>query len=187
MNKRILGAGAASLVLAAMPLVGVFAEDTTEITDTVKVTIAESCTMGITSGVDQSETLAENAISKEITGAAFAITCNDADGWHLTAEGAGTGVTKTDMVGEVATNLIKTGVPSAGTSAWGFKVTADDGVASGYDSMHAIPAYATTIASGEAPVSAKSVKITYQVSSSTTQAADTYTGKVKYVLSQGQE
>lgn len=186
MNKRILGAGAASLVLAAMPLVATFAADTTEVTDTIKVTIASTCTLGIESGVTKEESLTSGGVTGDIEGASFSITCNDAGGWKLTAQGDGTGTTKTDMVGTTETNTIPTGASVAGgTSAWAFKVTADDSIEDGFDSLHEIPSTATKIAGGSSPVSAKSVKISYKVSASATQAADTYTGKVKYVLAKG--
>ena len=180
----IIGASAA---LAALPAVGVFAADTTEVTDTINVTISESCTLGIENGVTKSETLASGGVT-DIERAAFSISCNDAGGWHLSAQGDGTGSTKTDMVGETETNKIPTGASVAGgTSAWAFKVTASDGVEEGFDTLHMIPSTATKIAGGSSPVSAKSVKIGYKVSASAEQAADTYTGKVKYTLAKGAE
>lgn len=42
--KKALIAGAASAVLAAMPIVGVFATDDLDVVDTVKVTVEPSCT-----------------------------------------------------------------------------------------------------------------------------------------------
>ena len=37
---------ASSAALAALPVVGVFAADTTTVSDTVKITIDETCTLG---------------------------------------------------------------------------------------------------------------------------------------------
>ena len=51
MKKSLIATGAASLALAAMPVVGVFAVDgPVQVVDTVRVTIDESCTFEATQG-----------------------------------------------------------------------------------------------------------------------------------------
>lgn len=42
--KKVIIAGAASVALAAMPIMGVFATDDTDVMDTIKVTVEPSCT-----------------------------------------------------------------------------------------------------------------------------------------------
>ena len=52
MKKSIIAAGAASVALAAMPVVGVFAAPTLSHTDTILLTVSSVCTLGtVTNGV----------------------------------------------------------------------------------------------------------------------------------------
>ena len=124
--------------------------------------------------------------SKEesLEGSSFSISCNDAGGWKLEAVGASEGDSKTAMKGEKEGNSIPTGTTIDGTtSAWAFKATGT-GVETTYsEAFAAVPDVATKIAGGASPVSKNSVSITYGVSVSDKQAADTYTGKVTYTLS----
>ena len=169
MKKKMIAAGAASLALAAMPVVGVFAEDYTPIVDTVEVTVQSPCAMW--TGVDDSTppqkvqtggyytasvpagTLVtpEAGTGNVAWGASSApktitFSCNDAGGWKVTAQGinsaTATGASvRTNMVGSSTQKTIATGTADSGAaSAWAFKV-AGSGVtiANGYGNWSAIP------------------------------------------------
>ena len=119
------------------------------------------------------------------------VTCNDAGGWNVTAQGfsndtAGT----TTMVAGGQGTAINTGTTLDGTvSDWAFKVADGDTgatIVSAYSSYAQVPAAATRVAykSGTA-VSEGLIYTGYKVGVSPTQQADTYTGKVKYVVNAG--
>lgn len=180
--KKIAIAGA-SVALAALPVVSVFA-DTTSVTDTVKVTVDASCTLGVEAGATPAtETLANGANKQDIVGSKFKISCNDDGGWTLKAVGASEGDSVTSMQGSVSGTSIPTGTDFTGAtvSNWGFKATGTK-VTEGYDEFKAIPGTATAIAESDDPTSTEGVDITYAVGISPTQASGTYTGKVTYTL-----
>ena len=162
MSKKALAIATSSLVLAAMPVVGVFAVDTTEVTDNITVTVPETCTLGEVSTKEVSAEISNGNTNTSMAGNTLSITCNDGTGWHLTAEGAGSGADKTQLInGEFN---IPTGVQET------------------YQGWAAVPATATTVAKGESAVSENSITITYGVGIDADQEAGTYKGAVKYVL-----
>ena len=92
--KKALIAGAASVALAAMPVVGVFAADTdiTEVTDTLTVTINPTCSFNAQQGGTAPN--ATNTYSKVMTAngfdASFGVTtltvsCNNAKGYTVSS------------------------------------------------------------------------------------------------------
>lgn len=189
MNKKILGAGAASVVLAAMPLLGVFAEDT--FTDTVTITVAPSCTMERTAVSGGSGTynasISNGQKNESIDGSQFTIKCNDNKGWKLSAVGASDETAKTDLVASAGLNghNITTGTTFSGdTSAWAFKVSSTGGTVQGsYGEFSAIPDTAAVVAQANDATADDTVKVTYGAYISDDQPAGTYTGKVTYTLS----
>ncbi len=112
MKKSIIAAGAASVALAAMPIVGAFAATVnySSITDKVLLTVNESCKMEesdtVVETVAETTTgagdqkygtivtlsdgstggIAPGTASQEGTGTAMTITCNSNDGWVLNAQ-----------------------------------------------------------------------------------------------------
>jgi len=194
--KKLAIAGAA-VALAAMPMVGAFAD----VTDTVILTIQSSCTVGqstATTGAGKTMTEANAQNSHLYTfdadgtaGGTIKVTCNDASGWHIKAVGAGTGSDITAMAPQTNTNPdIDTGTDTSGDSQWAFKVAAASGqqgvtIASPYNAFAEVPATATKVASGTAPISEGAINTGYQVWVSATQPADTYTGKVLYTVATG--
>ena len=116
MKKSIIAAGAASVALAAMPIVGAFATVSSygQITDKIQTTVGESCTMsaddggtgfGITVPGDSTAVppvaaiygttvtltksgndLSPGEVSDQGTGTPLTITCNSADGWNFNAQ-----------------------------------------------------------------------------------------------------
>ncbi len=198
--KKVLiaGAGVAALGLAAMPMLGAFAD----VIDTVQITISSSCGVNSdtesTPGTGQTFTATmTNSDTHEWaadgTGGELYVTCNDASGWNVTAQGfsndtAGT----TTMVPTGSGTAIPTGTTLDGTvSAWGFKVADGDTGATmvaaySGENYAQVPATATRVAyKSGTPVSQGLIYTGYKVSTSATQQADTYTGKVKYVVSAG--
>ncbi len=195
-KSLIAGAGVAALAMAAMPILGASAD----VIDTVQITISSSCGVNsdteATPGTGQTFTAnMTNSDTKEWdadgTGGELYVTCNDASGWNVTAQGysndtAGT----TTMVPTGSGTAIPTGTTLDGTvSAWAFKVADGDTgatIVSNYSSYAQVPSAVTRVAykSGTA-VSEGLIYTGYKVSTSATQQADTYTGKVKYVVSAG--
>ena len=190
----IIGASAA---FAALPMVGVFAvPQPASQTDTVKITVQESCELAITGApANATATMTVGTIKTDLPGSTFAVSCNTGDSWELNAQGTtdgtanalkgakdGGNITSTDP----ATNLAaKDG--SATTSDWGFKLDNDSSaseIVSGYENWKQIPTADTKIASGSVVSGTDKVKVTYGVSIGSTQKPDTYTGTVKYTLSQ---
>ncbi len=198
MKKSIIAAGAASVALAAMPIIGAFAADgTLTQTDTVIVTVESACSLA-TSGSTlnpastYTATIANGGHDTDIAGSTFTITCNDTGGWDLNAIGAGTAtgdITKMDASTNVDADDIATGVTLDGSvSNWAFKVAkggTDAGnitITSGYTDFSAVPANSTKIATGTSTAGNSTITATYGVGISSTQSAGTYTGKVQYTL-----
>ncbi len=190
--KKLAIAGA-SVALAAMPILGAFAD----VTDTVILTIPDACSVGQTSssqtggGVTLTET---NAVNEHLyswdadgtAGGVLKVSCNDAAGWQVKAVGASTGTPVTSMVPSAANATpIVTGTATSGaTSNWAFKVAGTTGVTvvSTYQDYAAVPATATKVAGGSGAVSEGTIYTGYQVWVSATQQAATYTGKVTYTV-----
>ena len=192
MKKSLVITGAASLALAAMPVLGAFAD----VTDTVILTIPDACSVGQTSssqtggGVTLTESAAvnEHLYSWDADGSAggtLKVSCNDAGGWQVKAVGASTGTPVTSMAASGNGTPIVTGTATSGaTSNWAFKVAGTTGVTveSTYQNFAAVPATATKVASGSGAISEGTIYTGYQVWVSATQQADTYTGKVTYTV-----
>ena len=192
MKKLLAGAGA--VALAAMPMVGAFAD----VTDTVVLTIKGACSVGSsTSSTGGGTTMTEaNATNNQLyefaangtAGGVIKVSCNDASGWHVKAVGASTGSSNTSMTPTGSGTAIATGTATSGaTSNWAFKVAGSSPVTvvSGYANYAAVPATAAKVASGDASISEGTINTGYQVWVSATQQADTYTGKVTYTVATG--
>lgn len=197
MKKSIIAASAASVALAAMPVVGAFAANTA--TDTVQITVQAACAIAATNANPGTYTddITPGAAATSISGSTFEITCNDTGGWYLKAAGNGSSTTKTNMHlsgAEGETDDIQTGTTlSGGNSAWGFKFTSTGGtVANGYDGANgtwaAIPlssanqtvvSHANAVSLGD---SKDTVSVTYGVYAKESQKTGTYTGVVLYTL-----
>ena len=198
MKKSLIATGAASLALAAMPVLGAFADS---VTDTVQVTISSSCTVeatsgggsgGTTTGRSYSATLANGGTKTWAAGqtggdggGVMTVNCNNASGWEMTAIGAsdtsGTYTDKTTMIPDAAG---KTAIPtgtSGAASYWAFQVTGNSTV-EGYRSFSSVPSTATKVAEASGSSAAEVVNTGYQVHVSTSQQAGTYTGKVTYTI-----
>ncbi len=89
--KKALIAGAASVALAAMPVVGVFAESSS-MTDWVTLTVNPSCTMTATSNNTESSPLSLGSAAGAgstfggtdgVAGTSMTLSCNNTKGWTL--------------------------------------------------------------------------------------------------------
>ena len=190
--KKLLIAGSA-IALAALPAFGAFAD----VTDTVKITINGSCSVGGTTattgaGISIDESMTNGALKAwDVDGTAggkLVVSCNDASGWNVKAVGASSGSDNTVMVPTASGTPIASGTATSGaTSNWAFKVSAADTsiLVSPYNNYAAVPATATKVASSGDAASSIQINTGYQVWISATQEADTYTGRVSYTVAPG--
>ncbi|MBQ1298549.1 hypothetical protein IIY24_01795 [Candidatus Saccharibacteria bacterium] len=195
--KKLAIAGA-SAVLAALPVVGVFADD--PIIDEIKVTVNSSCHMstGATAatqtydGARLSATVAPGTLVGDTgtswggTSSTIKVTCNDDGGWQVTAQGVagltGTAATTAQTVMKAQSHGVDivTGLGTSNTpSNWAYKVTGAGQVSADF---RVVPETATVVATSNSPVAEGSITPAYRVWVATDQGADTYTGYVKYVL-----
>ena len=90
--KKSIVAGAASLVLAAMPVVGVFAADPAALVDTLTVTVNESCTFTRTTGNGQyTQSMTAGALNAVFTSLAHKGNAGQAITYAAVAPTAGSG------------------------------------------------------------------------------------------------
>lgn len=181
MKKSLIAAGAASAVLAAMPVLGVFAAPVMTVTDTLQVTVSTSCTLdndgdaatdpsivGTTytgSGAPgQLVTLAGSGA----TSTTVQIECNDADGYDITP-------TFSSLVGPTGSTAITYAAnASAGSGTWTAYYSKNSGEATAFT------------ASGTAvhgnPTMSDTYTFSYKVGLGNDQAAGTYEGTALYTL-----
>ena len=182
MKKSIIAAGAASVALAAMPIVGVFASSSTTVSDTITATVSNGCTItraGTGSTVDRSVAISvATGASQTGDSDAINISCN-VGSWTVAA--AGTGAGTTSLQTSDGTKSIATGHTfSGGTSEWGMMVTATGGtVATNYNDYYDVPS-STTVVTGSA--TSGTVTPSYKVYASGTQDTGVYTGEVTYTI-----
>lgn len=190
--KKALIAGAASLAVAAMPVVGVFAADTdvTSKTDTINVTIGEICTLvgetahgagtaeGATAWTADKLTVTATNIKQypNIGTSTFKVTCNNNNGFSLTA------VTN-DLAGKeenlVADNVVIPAKADFSSAASGYALKVGTG-----EWMIGTAETEAEILTADAPVNEQSVTVTYGLGIDEMQDAGTYEGTVVYSLAQ---
>lgn len=210
--KKLAIAGA-SAVIAALPVIGVFAADGPVI-DKVQVTVNSSCKMSTGTNSGDAQVTGANLtatvnpgtlVSNEGTGATawggssstIKFSCNAASGYTLTAQGVkgitGSDATTAQTVMDAATDGVDivTGTGTSGTpSNWAFKVTATgiNGATAAFTDWSLVPEAASPVITATAanPTSEASIAPAYRVWVAANQGADTYTGYVKYVLTVNQ-
>lgn len=166
--KKLAIAGA-SMALAAMPVIGVFADTNVAITDQIQVTVQDSCAMtaaasggqaGDTGGTYSATVPVGTLITPDSgegnvnwgntsVAKTYTFSCNNVGGWQVSAQGmSGTSTeatTQTSMVGNTAgSDAIATGTATSGaTSNWAFKITPSENasslVQSTYSNWSAVP------------------------------------------------
>ena len=187
MKKSILAAGAASVALAAMPIVGAMAVD---FTDTIKVNIADTCEFtrdtttphpavaseswnptGTTTDTLTAVTVPLNK-ETEIARSKFHVVCNDVDGYQVTVAASvlekPATTTPVSAVATMAYNNATSG--TAGT----WRLTSD-GVGQNIGTGDKV-IYENTTTPG------RDFTIAYYVQPAAAQAAGTYTGTAAYTF-----
>ena len=176
--------------------------DETKVSKTASVTVPDACTMTGTGMNTHTAEVANGNYVSEIGSTTLKITCNDGGGFSVYA----IGFTGDEYEGEDHTKLIgtstgqkiitgtATGAGSSDVSNWAMKVGTDAGATypltldNSFGSYHAVPDTYTKVAyrnSGtDIGLSAigSELTTTYAAYVSRTQTADTYNGKVKYIL-----
>ncbi len=168
--KKIAIVGA-SLALAALPMVGAFADNPPSVVDTITITVSETCTFTRTTGESTyTATMAVNALNPSVGTSTFTAICNNASGFSVSAT-----PTALSGTGEAITYSATT--PQAGDGTWtatksgqGGNIAATGGVL--------MTANGPTAAAGQAET------VTYKVSTRNNQAKGDYTGRMTYALTQ---
>jgi len=200
--KKALIAGAASVALAAMPVVGVFAaaNNPSGLTDTLKLTIEDSCTWTRTlSSTDSDVTIDPSGGTAASSSAARTVVadheyaalakstinakCNNTKGYKITG-------TFSDLIGYTDSSATKTALNNNEKITYGGNValsagnwiaklgTATTGLVSGTDGNVASTTASDNMTSGS------TYEITYGVYTGTNQAAGYYEGTASYVFTQ---
>lgn len=170
--KKTLIIGAASLALAAMPVVGAFAATT--FTDTVTITVSEACSLSRSSGSGTyTATLAPNAVNANVGSSTLSAACNNPKGY--TVKVATTALTNSTV--SSYTIPYSTTTPAAGTSAW----TVTKGASSATTNIANNGTVMETSAA-DTSTTAATQQVTYKVSTSNIQAQGSYSGTAVYTL-----
>ena len=202
MKKSIIAAGAASVALAAMPIVGVFATETAQgnVSDEINATVTSGCSVSDAENTKKVNLSVAPGSSVESTAAgSISIVCTGV-AWDVTVAGSSSETladsnkliqTKDGDGQPVASNPATISpMGTEGTvSTWGYKVTSatdsNIGVVDAKKNWHAVPdsGSAEIIASGAAgtPVSG-TIYTQYKIDAISTQAAGTYEGQVTYTV-----
>ena len=205
--KKLAIAGA-SLALAAMPVVGVFAANTTytSIADKIQLTINKTCQMEASDALSvQIETgsIKGTAVTlggspavagtqfTEVNGTPMTITCNAQAGWTLSADPTALSASGTDQTipfGAYPASITAHSTPSV----WSAKITlggndtANAVIASGWDTYGGSGSGTILSAGGESgakkAVSGLTVTPSYKGYAAESQAAGSYSGTITYTF-----
>ena len=174
--KKLIIAGATSVALAAMPVVGVFAADPGALTDTLKISVNESCSFERGAG-GQSEfqkTMAAGEIDDSFGSNTFTSKCNNGLGYTVTGDFSD--ITEDDGHGTAITYGTTT-PDSSNLGIWtAYKSTATAGNITNHSSI--------LNTSAADPAGGTSFSVTYKVGLHDNQEEGTYTGTAKYTLTQ---
>ena len=176
--KKAVIAGAASAILAAMPVVGAFAA--TSVYDIINVTVTDECTFNRTAGEGTyNVTMLANAINEGFGSSTFTASCNFADQSQPGAEGSDIQVTASFASLMSGSNEIpySDGAITAGTAGWnaskGDRLADAIAIANGADLINASDVFTS-----------QSATVWYSVATASNQAAGTYTGTATYTLAE---
>ena len=205
--SMITGGLVLGVVLVGGALSGsVVSADGDSVVDDVTITVPTACTM---SGVvDSAHTTSMQAATYSGAGGIGKTTlsthCNDNNGFSIYAVGFTNDTDGTNtLVGTTSSQTINTGIYTSGAtdSSWSMKVSkvTDSSqsynpqnmtITNSFDNWHLVPTAYTKVAEYHAATGSSTtdtvlgakVETTYDAYISRTQTADTYTGKVKYVM-----
>ena len=171
-----------------------------DVVDNVSITVPVSCTMSGTGMNSHSAEVVNSTYRADIGTTTIKAFCNDPNGFSIYAIGFTndeyTGTNHTKLVGtNDNTKTIATGTATSGsTSNWAMKLATNSSatypitLTNGYGSYSNVPDTYTKVAqrtSGTdtgASATGSELTTTYAAFISSTQAADTYVGKVKYTM-----
>ena len=157
------------------------------------VTVSSACTM-VGSGMNSHVLSTLPGYYTDIGSTTLKTICNDNDGYAIYAVGfSNNTLSNTDLIGANTGATIPTGTATGKVSNWSMKISKDTTsyspenltIENGYDNYNDVPSEYTMVASfagATDTTQGSAVKATYAVRLAHTQAADTYTGKVKYVM-----
>lgn len=170
--KKSIVAGAASLVLAAMPVVGVFADNPEAVVDTLTVTVNESCTFTRTDGDGRyTHSMTVDEVKTNFGSSTFTSTCNNGKGYDINA--VFTSLSHTEHAGEAIAYSPST--PTAGSGTWTASVNSSNIAATGGKLGEQ---------STQDPAGGRTYTVDYAVSLHDDQAQGTYEGTATYTLVQ---
>ena len=193
MKKKLI-AGAASVALAAMPVVSTFAVIGDPLVDTLSIEVQDNCSLAYdsttahTNGVGTwstntlSASLAAGASNQALGSSSFHVICNNQSGWHVTAVPTALNPTNTPAP-TPANRAIPNASANTDGSVYHYTPSKDAGdttfTVGGVDSGNVAYMEAATDTSG------KDFTVSYTATIGATQAADTYEGTVTYTLVKG--
>ena len=188
--KSIFGVMLGALSLSSVVVVCTNVSATSSST-TASVTVSAACTL---SGANHNyyDTISGGE-TKTFGPSSIKATCNDTAGYSLYAIGFSGDSYSGNNTKMIGTNTNIDTATSGNTSRWSMQVASVPGtyaptIMNSFDSAHVIPAdYAqiakyTSLTDGGDNAEGSNLQVSYTVSISSTQAVDTYTGKVKYTL-----
>ncbi len=182
--KKTLVAGAASAVLAAMPLVGVMAADPAAITDTITVNVSPTCSFERTTGNGTySATLpaASSTVNTAIGSSTFTAICNNATGFNV-------GTVAEDLTGPGQAITFASELPTAGGGTWAAKKSNNQYIAGAKqesgDNAGKYTGGTLMSTNTVTPAAGQTETVTYQASIRDNQASGSYTGHITYTLVQ---
>ena len=196
----IAGGMVAVTLISAAVLSSVRVSADTDVVDEVSITVPSACTMSgnIATGNEHTASINPNTYQNNIGKTTITTFCNDAGGYAIYAIGYTgdqyTGDDHTKLIGINTNQKISTGTAKTGNSQWAMRITPVTGtyaptIENNYDSenYHIVPDTYEKVATYGNSTDAtggtgSSIETTYAAYISGTQAADTYTGKVKYTL-----
>ena len=200
-TELIIAGGMIAVTLVSVAILSsVRVNADTDVVDEVSITVPSACTMSgsIATGNDHTASINPNTYQDNIGKTTITTFCNDAGGYAIYAIGYTgneyTGEDHTKLIGTNTNQKISTGTAKTGNSQWAMRITPVTGtyaptIENNYDSenYHIVPDTYEKVATYGNSTDAtggtgSSIETTYAAYISGTQAADTYTGRVKYTL-----
>lgn len=182
--KKLAIAGA-SLALAAMPVLGVFAEDDTSSTDTIQVTVSPSCTFSQGGGdatYSATGTNASGVVNPSNNSSnvhTFTVFCNDNDGYKVSA----TAQALNQSTPITANFAYVASLPSTGTTgAWHATIATEDTGLTAAQLPNGGAATDIITKAGASDADGEDFTATYTAYIGTATPAGTYSGTIAYTL-----
>ena len=185
MKKSLIAAGAASIALAAMPVVGVFADDDRSVTDTINVTIEASCTFsqgGDDAAYSYSGTNADgvvNPVNNSSNVHTFTVFCNNNSGYKVSA--TATALNQSPAISDNFAYVAS--LPSSGVDgAWNATIATSAAALTAAQLPDGGTATDIISNAGASATGGETFTATYTAYIGTETPAGTYTGTIAYTL-----